>query len=86
MYRWARFGDYSYGIYLYAWPVQQSLILFFEPYMNVWNLFSSATLISIFFGFLSWNLMEKPSIRLKSRFHFIFIEKRKSPVKASAVV
>ena len=65
LYRWARFGDFSYGIYLYAWPLQQLLLLFFEPSMNVWNLFSMATLVSVLMAFLSWNLVEKPFLQLK---------------------
>ena len=69
LYRWSKFGDFSYGIYLYAWPVQQMLILFFEPYMNVWNLFSSATLISIILAILSWKLVEKPALNLKAYWH-----------------
>jgi peptidoglycan/LPS O-acetylase OafA/YrhL len=28
--KWGRFGDFSYGIYLYALPVQQLLIQFFR--------------------------------------------------------
>lgn len=70
LYRWAKFGDFSYGIYLYAWPVQQLLILFFEPYMNIWNLFSSATIISILLAILSWNLVEKPALRWKKYWTF----------------
>jgi peptidoglycan/LPS O-acetylase OafA/YrhL len=67
LYRWAKYGDFSYGIYLYAWPVQQLLLLFFEPYMNVWNLFSSATLVTILLAMLSWNLIEKPALKFKSK-------------------
>lgn len=67
LYRWARFGDFSYGIYLYAWPIQQLLILFFESYMNVWNLVSSAFLGSLLMAVLSWNVIEKPALRMKAR-------------------
>lgn len=79
MYKWARFGDFSYGIYLYAWPIQQSLILFFEPYMNVWNLFSLATLLSVFMGFLSWNLVEKPFLGLKTKWNLHPVVRWKLP-------
>jgi peptidoglycan/LPS O-acetylase OafA/YrhL len=79
LYKWARFGDFSYGIYLYAWPIQQLLILFFEPYMNVWNLFSSATLLSVFMGFLSWNAVEKPFLRLKTKWNLHPVVRWKFP-------
>ncbi len=71
LYKWSKAGDFSYGIYLYAWPVQQMLILFFEPYMNVWNLFSMATAITFILAFLSWKLVEKPCLRLKARWNLL---------------
>jgi peptidoglycan/LPS O-acetylase OafA/YrhL len=67
LYRWAKYGDFSYGIYLYAWPVQQLLLLFFEPYMNVWNLFSSSTLVTFLLAMLSWNMIEKPALKFKAK-------------------
>lgn len=85
MYRWARFGDFSYGIYLYAWPVQQMLLLYFEPSMNVWNLFSLATLISVFLAALSWNLVEKPALSLKTR-SFLKPKLKPAPPSQEAVL
>jgi peptidoglycan/LPS O-acetylase OafA/YrhL len=57
--RFARYGDFSYGIYLYAFPIQQGLIALFGPHLSALTLFLSATALSFAAGFLSWHLVEK---------------------------
>lgn len=58
-------GDFSYGLYLYAWPVQQLVIVFFEKFLNVNLLFILAFIITVCFAYFSWNYIEKPFLRLK---------------------
>jgi peptidoglycan/LPS O-acetylase OafA/YrhL len=61
-----RLGDPSYGIYIYAWPVQQTLAHFFPdegPYFNT----AAASLITLGLGLLSWHVLEKPALGLKRR-------------------
>lgn len=58
--------DPSYGIYLYAFPVQQSIIYFFHPSVTV--LLWTSTLIAFVFGILSWKLIEKKTLRFKDLF------------------
>ena len=53
----ANLEDPSYGIYLYAFPVQQSIIYFFHPSVTV--LLWTSTLIAFGLGILSWKLIEK---------------------------
>jgi peptidoglycan/LPS O-acetylase OafA/YrhL len=63
--------DISYGIYIYAWPVTQCLIYFLgaEVFL-VWGgpiiLFLLTLLVTVPFAWLSWRLIEKPSLSLKS--------------------
>lgn len=60
-------GDFSYGIYIYAWPVQQTIIHFFPeegPYFNT----AVATFVTVTLAALSWRFIEKPALGLKSRF------------------
>lgn len=64
--RSARFGDLSYGIYLWAFPVQQTLVHAFGVLNMAINLVLVAG-ISAVLAFASWHLVEKPSLRLKDR-------------------
>ena len=63
--RFDRYGDYSYGLYIYAFPVEQLLALYgvqklgFVPYVV------SAAAIALVFAAASWFLIEKPFLRLK---------------------
>lgn len=62
-----KIGDFSYGIYLYAFVIQQTLITLFD--LNVLQLQIYATLVSIVFGALSWHLLEKHALNLKKKLH-----------------
>ncbi len=57
--RLGRWGDFSYGTYLYAFPIQQLLALYFLPMLNPLRLFVIATPLSVLAGVLSWHLVEK---------------------------
>lgn len=59
-----RFPDVSYGLYLYAWPVQQ-LIISRVPGITPAALFVSAAAVSICAGILSWYAIEKPALKFK---------------------
>jgi peptidoglycan/LPS O-acetylase OafA/YrhL len=54
-----RWGDFSYGTYLYAYPIQQLFAFYFLRLLNPLLLFAIATPLSILAGFLSWHLVEK---------------------------
>ena len=59
-------GDYSYGIYLYGWPVQQSLHTAF-PQASAETLIVPAIAGALAFAAASWFLVEKPFLALKAR-------------------
>ena len=61
-------NDYSYGTYLYAWPVQTSLATYGLPAV-VGYLGYQAVVVVITAGlaWLSWHVVEKQAMRLKSR-------------------
>lgn len=59
-----RHGDYSYGLYIWAFPVQQILVLKF-PNWNPYQNFSLAFAITLVLAMLSWHLVEKKAIALK---------------------
>lgn len=62
----ARFGDLSYGIYIFAWPIQQVLILLF-PRMIWWENTALALFFTIPIAYMSWHMIEKRALRWKSR-------------------
>jgi peptidoglycan/LPS O-acetylase OafA/YrhL len=59
-----RLPDVSYGIYLYGWP-SQKLLIWYIPTISPWTLFVTASLISVFLGYLSWHMVEKPMLKFK---------------------
>ena len=61
----ARFGDLSYGLYIYGWPVEQSLVWLHGGAMPWWQLFAAALPLTAVLAFLSWHLIEKRALRLK---------------------
>jgi len=65
LHRFDRYGDFSYGLYIYAFPVEQLLALYgvyrwgYVPYVTM------AVAISLFCAAASWFAIEKPFLRLK---------------------
>lgn len=61
-----RGADYSYGIYLYGWPVQQALVATGDWARHAGtNLIASLT-ITCAVAALSWHMIEKPALGLRS--------------------
>ncbi|MCG9793897.1 acyltransferase family protein [Flavobacterium algicola] len=60
-----KYGDMSYGIYIYSFPVQQILVYLFD--LKVYILLVSSILISVVLGYLSWHLIEKRALLYKTR-------------------
>ena len=59
-----RFGDYSYGIYVYAYPTQQAIASVLGP-MPPLLLFGLAYPVVFALAFASWHALEGPVLRLK---------------------
>jgi peptidoglycan/LPS O-acetylase OafA/YrhL len=56
-------GDYSYGLFLYGFPVQQMLIEG-DPAITPWQLTLVALLLVLLFAMLSWHLIEARALSL----------------------
>ena len=54
-------GDYSYGVYIYGFPVQQAFNHFYPQIESYPSMFITIPL-SLIMGYISWNLIEKPSL------------------------
>ncbi len=57
-------GDYSYGLYIYAFPVQQS-VLALHPDISFVNFCIIAFLITFTLACLSWHLLEKRCLKFR---------------------
>ena len=62
-----RMGDYSYGVYVYSFPVQQTLVQRI-PGIEPAPLFALAMTLTLVVAALSWHCLERPALGLKSRF------------------
>ncbi len=70
--RFNQFGDYSYGLYIYAFPIQQSIAALF-PHIAALEMALLAFVVTFLLAFLSWHLIEKRCLRLKG--HYTVFEK-----------
>lgn len=61
-----RIGDCSYGVYIYAFPVQQ-FVLFKFPDISYPLYLGVTIVITLMLGYLSWHLVEKRMLNFKSR-------------------
>ena len=59
-----RFGDCSYGLYLWGFPVQQTVI-HFAPGISPLGLFAIAGCATLICALLSWHFVEKAALRRK---------------------
>lgn len=68
-YRLLESGDYSYGIYLYGFPISEALVSTFPVLRaNFFGLVPAAIISTSLFAFLSWHLVEKRFLRLRKYF------------------
>ncbi|MFT8675233.1 acyltransferase family protein [Acetobacter sp.] len=63
--RWIE--DYSYGIYIYGWPIQQ-LVRHYFPDIGPYRLTVISLILSWAAGVISWHILEKPILHLKPKY------------------
>ncbi len=61
-----RAGDYSYGTYIWAFPVQQGVISL-QPSLSIGEHIVASTILTLLFAVLSWHLVERPALALAKR-------------------
>ena len=57
-------GDYSYGVYIYAFPIQQSVAAL-VPGIGPYEMMLLAFPLTLIMAVLSWHVIEKPALRFK---------------------
>jgi peptidoglycan/LPS O-acetylase OafA/YrhL len=60
-----RSGDYSYGVYLWSAPIQQTLV--WSGIKSSWAVFVISLVLSLIAGIASWHLVEKRALNIKKR-------------------
>ncbi len=63
--RFGRFGDFSYGLYIFAFPIQQAFMWLNKARLSWGLLFLLTSLACFAMAFGSWHLVEKRALRLK---------------------
>ena len=56
--------DLSYGIYIFGWPITQTLMLV-QPSISVWSLILLSLVLAMAVALPSWLLIERPSMRAR---------------------
>jgi len=67
-----KIGDYSYGLYIYAFPVQQSVAALI-PDVSVTTMIPASFCVTLILAVLSWHLLEKRFLKMKGS--YVLIEK-----------
>ena len=71
-----RLGDYSYGVYIYAFPVQQSIAAMAAG-VSAMTMAAIAWPITLLLAVISWHLIEKPMLAKKDFFQRLHLHWRK---------
>jgi peptidoglycan/LPS O-acetylase OafA/YrhL len=59
-----RIGDYSYGIYIYAFLTQQTIVCLM-PGISAWSLIGLSAIATLALAIVSWHLIEKRALSLR---------------------
>ena len=63
VHNFAKLGDFSYGMYIYAFPVQQVTLYTFKG-IEFYTFMFISFFLTLFFASLSWHFIENPSLKL----------------------
>lgn len=64
-----KYGDFSYGIYIYHFPMIQLLLFITTVHLSSTSLFFISILPTLMIAYFSWNFIEKPALSLKNHFN-----------------
>lgn len=61
-----KWGDPSYGVYIYGFPIQQTIIFYAGKDISMFVFMILSVLLSYTAGYLSWHLVEKHALKWKN--------------------
>ncbi len=67
LWQFGRYGDFSYGIYVFAFPMQQLVIYQIGADIPIWEFVILAYIPTVTLAVISWHLVENPALKLKKR-------------------
>ena len=62
---WEKYGDFSYGVYIFAWPLMMFCCYFGLEKAGMVPYFAVVIVAAHLLAFCSWHLIEKPAMSLK---------------------
>jgi peptidoglycan/LPS O-acetylase OafA/YrhL len=74
------FGDYSYGIYLFGFPIQQAVVSIVGEGATWWKEFFLSYPIALAFAIISWKFVESPALKLRERLRLANFSEKASSV------
>ena len=77
-------GDYSYGIYLYGFPIQQALVASYVGFRNPICLMIGSFVTVTMFATFSWHAVEKPILKLRKNFAFVGRQRERAMVNSQS--
>lgn len=66
LHNFGKFGDFSYGIYIYAFPFQQIMTHLFHNQLTPWENFLLSFPPTLVFAVMSWYVIEKRAMKYKN--------------------
>ena len=63
---WEKYGDFSYGVYIFAWPLMTFACFFGLHERGMLVYFAVIVVATHAVAYLSWHLIEKPAMSLKN--------------------
>ncbi len=70
LHNFGRFGDFSYGIYVFAFPVQQIIMNSYGSGIGIPAFIAMSFCITLILAILSWHFVENPALKLKQMISF----------------
>jgi peptidoglycan/LPS O-acetylase OafA/YrhL len=67
LYSFAKYGDFSYGLYIYSFPIQQTITFYFHNDIYPLANFIFSYPIVLTFAIISWHIIERPFLKLKNK-------------------
>ena len=71
---WGRYGDFSYGVYIWHYPILQVLVVYGIFSIGGEYAFILSFVVVMLAAFFSWHIIEKPF--LKSNSHYVVVESK----------